>query len=322
MFLIIFVAAPFIGIFFNNSESVLITRLIAFVPLIKGFINPSLVLLQRDLHFKQEVIIRTSVAWIGGIAAIIAAFILKSPISLAIGMLVEAFAEVVITMTYLTPRPKLQLETSYLSHIFNRGKWITMSGVFNYLFHQLDDIVVGRRLGDASLGSYQMAYRIAILPITEITDVFNRVTLPIYLAIGGDQFRLRKAFWKVVATMTALSIPFGIVISLFPKLLVQIFLGNQWLTITSLLPLLALFGVVRAVTTACFPLFLSVKKQEYITVFTLISIVGLSLTIWPFVSWWGAYGAALSALVGALIAVPYLGYRIWTVLYNQRTTIG
>lgn len=315
MFLIIFFAAPLIGKFFNNAESILITRLIAFVPLIKGFINPSIVLLQRDLNFKKEVIIRTSAAWSGGIVAIIAALVLKSPISLAIGMLVESIAEVIITMIFIAPRPSFQLERSYLAHIFHRGKWITMAGVFNYLFHQLDDIVVGRRLGDSSLGGYQMAYRIAILPITEISDVFNRVTFPVYTAIGGDRVRLRIAFWKVAATMSAFSIPFGIILSLFPVQLVQLFLGSQWLSIAPLLPLLALFGVLRAISGASFPLFLSVKKQEYITVFTFISILGLAVTIWPFVTWWGAYGAALAALVGSLVAVPYLSYRIWTVLY-------
>ncbi len=320
MFLIIFLAAPFISTFFHNPDSAAITRLIAFVPLIKGFINPSLVLLQRDLHFKKEVIIRTSVSWIGGIAAIIAAVVLKSPISLAIGMLVEAITEVAVTMLFIAPRPKFQLNLLYLKHIFHRGKWLTMAGVFNYLFHQLDDIVVGRRLGDAALGGYQMAYRIAILPITEVSDVFNRVTFPVYTAIGGDQGRLRKAFWKVVIAMTLFSIPFGVILSIFPTQLVKLFLGDQWLTITPLLSLLAVFGVLRAISGACFPLFLAVKKQEYITVFTLFSIAGLLITIWPFVSWWGAYGAALSAMVGAVVALPYLSYRVWTVLYLPRSS--
>ncbi len=317
MFLIIFGSAPFIGTFFNNPDSILIIQLIAFVPLIKGFINPSVVLLQRELNFKKEVIIRTAVSWIGGIVAIVAAVVLKSPISLAIGMIAEAVAEVIITMVFLSPRPRFQIEKSYLGHIFHRGKWITMAGFFNYLFHQLDDIVVGRRLGDSSLGEYQMAYRIAILPITEVTDVFNRVTFPVYLAIGGDKHRLRTAFWKVVGTMCAISTPFAILITLFPQQLVTLFLGTQWLAITPLLPLLALFGIVRAISGASYSLFLSVKKQEYISYFTLISLAGLALTIWPFVTWWGSYGAALAALLGAVIALPYLFFRIWTVLYRR-----
>lgn len=322
MFLIIFLAAPFVGQFFNNEDSILITRLIAFVPLIKGFINPSLVLLQKELDFKKEVKIRSVVAWTGGIVAIVTALILKSPVSLAIGMIVEAFTEVVITMVYITPRPHWQLEKAYLSHIFHRGKWLTMAGIFNYLFHQTDDIVVGHRIGDAALGGYQMAYRIAILPITEISDVFNRVTFPVYTEIGGDQLRLRTAFWKVMATMALFSIPFGIVLYLIPEFLVKLFLGDQWLSIAVLLPLLGVFGVIRALSGASYPLFLSVKKQEYITAFTLISIFGLAVTIWPFVTWWGAYGAALSALVGSLLALPYLSYRVWTVLYGKRARVA
>lgn len=317
MFSLIFFLAPFVGSFFNDPASVSIIRLIAFVPLIKGFINPSIVRLQRDLDFKKEVKIRSIVAWSGGIAAIAAALILKSPVSLAIGMIVEAITEVIITMVYITPRPTFTIEKAYIKHLFHRGKWMTMAGVFNYLFHQLDDIVVGRRFGESELGVYQMAYRISILPITEVSDVFNKVTFPVYTAIGGDVARLRKAFWKVVAAMSVFSIPFAVVLSLFPTQIVTFFLGNQWLMIVPLLPLLAVFGVVRAVSGASYPLFLAVKKQEYVSTFTLISIIGLAATIWPFTSMWGTYGAALSAMVGALVALPYLFFRVWTVLYRK-----
>ena len=161
-----------------------------------------------------------------------------------------------------------------------------------------------------------MAYKIALLPITEISDIFNKVTFPVFTAIGGDRSRLRTAFWKTFLTVLSLSIPFAIVLIIFPTQLVRIMLGEQWLTIVPLLPVLGIFGAYRAVLDTCFPLFLSVKKQQYITWMTLWSITGLALTILPFVTWWGLPGAALSALVGTLIATPYVIYRIWYVLYR------
>ena len=61
-----------------------------------------------------------------------------------------------------------------------------MSGVFNYLAHQGDDIVVGRLLSPTFLGLYQNAFKISSLPLTEVAQVTSQVTLPIYSKISKD----------------------------------------------------------------------------------------------------------------------------------------
>jgi O-antigen/teichoic acid export membrane protein len=38
-----------------------------------------------------------------------------------------------------------------------------------------------------SLGYYQMAYRISIIPITEFSDVVGTVTFPVFAKIRGNK---------------------------------------------------------------------------------------------------------------------------------------
>lgn len=317
IFIIMLVSAPFVATFFDNPASLPLLVLISLVPLIKGFINPSVVLFQKELHFEKEVFFRSAIVISGTIVTILLAFLTHSPSSLVIGMIFEAIIEVLLSFAVIQQRPTLSFNKDYFFHIFHRGKWITMAGIFNYLYQQLDDIVVGRKLNATDLGYYQMAYRLAMLPITEIADVFNRVTFPVYTQLKGDLSRLQLAFFKTTGFVALLSGVFGLLLFLFPTPIVQLVLGPQWVSIVSILPILAVTGAIRGVSISSFSLFLAVKKQEYVTYSTITSIVILAILILPLTTNYGLIGAAWAALIGSVGAIPLIGYYTYRVLHTQ-----
>lgn len=306
--LVIILLTPFIVTFFHSPESKDLLYAMSIVPFIRGFINPSIVKFQKQLHFNKEFWYRFSIFMIDSITAIIFTVITHNPIGIIIGLIAGVISEVVLSYIVVNPRPLLQFEKFYMSKLFHKGKWITASGVFNYLFHNADNIIVGRLLGTGSLGVYQVAYSFSILPITEIADVFSRVTFPVFAKIAGDKDRLRTAFIKTIIVVSLLTFPFGIILYVFPKEIVTLVLGEKWLAAASFLPILAVFGVVRGISGSTSALFLAVGKQEYITVVTLFSIVGLIIPIVPLVLAYGMVGAAVSALVGSVVALPVMLY--------------
>lgn len=312
--LIIFISAPFIGNFFNSPDSIFLLRLISIVPFLRGFINPASVKFQKELKFHKEFLYRFAIFSFESIVSILLAFLTHEASSLVFGLIAGVVLEVILSFTFISPKPILSWDKDYFFNIFHRGKWITLSGTFNYLFHNFDNIVVGKILGATSLGLYQMAYSISMLPITDVSDVVSKVTFPVYTIISGDKTRLRNAFFKTIFFVSLITIPFGLVIVLFPYEIVKIVLGQKWLGIVDVLRVLVIFGVIRAISGSTSALFLSVEKQKYVTIVTLVSILGLGFTIVPLVLNMGIYGAGLSALIGSLVAVPFMGYFTFKIL--------
>ena len=226
---------------------------------------------------------------------------------LIFGLIAGVILEIILSFILTFPRPHLTIEKSYFLKIVNKGKWLTLSGVFNYLFHNLDNIVVGRILGTGGLGLYEMAYNISMLPITDVSDVISKVTFPVYTIISDDKPRLRKAFLRTILLVTLILLPFGVLI-IFPYEIVKIVLGQKWLGMVAVLRILVIFGVIRAISGSTSALFLSVGKQKYVTIVTLVSMLGLVVTIVPLVLRMGIYGAGISALIGTLIAIPFMLY--------------
>ena len=88
----------------------------------------------------------------------------------------------------------------------------------------------------------------------------------------------------------------------------MILLGNKWLDAAQVLQVLAVFGVVRAISGVSSSVFFAVQKQEYTTVITLVSFMTLAISIIPFINMFGLVGAGLAAVLGSLTAVPFIIY--------------
>ena len=312
--LILIAFAPLISNFFKSPGSLNILYIMSIVPILRGFINPSIVKYQKNLEFNKEFLLKFTIFFFDAFVAIVLAAITGNASSLVYGLIAGVVLEIIISFAFVKPRPKLSVEVNKVKKIINRGKWITLAGMFDYLFRQGDDIVVGKLINTNSLGIYQMAYKITTLPIQETGEVFNKVTFPIYTKFIDDKKRLRKAFFKVGATISLFVIPFGLILIIFTEELVVILLGNNWLSVIPLIKPLAFFGIFKAIMASANPLFLAAKKQEYVTYYTFVSIFGLFISIFPLISKYQTVGAAWAAVIGAFLSFPVIIYYTYKLL--------
>jgi lipopolysaccharide exporter len=312
--LILVATAPFVVKFFHSPQSLSLILLISIVPFIRGFINPAVVKFQRDLEFNKEFLLRVLIFIGDTLVAITVGIITKSAICLVLGMITGVVIEVIISQMMIKPRPKFEFNTLKIKHIFSRGKWVTLSGVLQYIYSNTDSIVIGRMLNTLDLGYYQMAYKISTLPITEISDIFYKVTFPVFVRFNDDKERLRKAFLKTLLTVSVLVIPIGLCLFFFSKEIVMIVLGEKWMGIVNILKILSIYGIVRAASGEFPALFLSVKKQEYVMFVSLFSVIVILISIIPLVLKYGVIGAGISVLIGTVLTLPLIVYFSYKIL--------
>lgn len=310
----IVLSAPLIASFFNTPNATNILLFISVIPLIRGFINPAEVKLQKDLKFHYEFWFRSSIFTFDAIVAVILVVVTYSVYSLVWGLIAGALLEVALSFVLIKPLPRLSIRRDYFSEIFHKGKWITAYGFFNYIAQEGDNVTVGKVMGAASLGIYEMAYNISTLPISEITDVVGKVVFPVYAKIADDKERLKSAFIKSTLAIAALTASLGAVLFSFPNQLVLIVLGAKWLPAVPVLRILVVYGVLRAISGSASALFLGAEKQKYVTNMTFLRFAGLAITIYPLVQAYGLVGAGYSALISVIVEIPIITYYVFKVL--------
>ena len=306
--ILIFILAPFIANYFKNPNATYILYLISLVPIIRGFINPSCIKYQKNLEFNKQFKYDSVVFFVDAFFAILLGVITKSENSLIYAMIISTTLEVVLSFVYFNPKPKFAFDFVKSLKVINRGKWITGAGIANYLFQNIDDIVVGRVLGTTSLGIYQQAYKISTLPISEVGEVFNKVTFPIYVNLTADIKRLRRAFLKTLVIICILVIPFGFIVFTYPIQIIRFVLGETWITAAPVLQLLAIYGSIKAIVNSFYSLFLGISKQEVVTYITLISVICLVIILYPLINLFGILGAGYATIIATLFSLPLLIY--------------
>lgn len=311
--LFLYFLSPIISNFFHSPQSLTLLQLISLAPFLRGFINPAVVTFQKDLQFRKYFWYQAIILLVDTATSITITYITKQPIGIVIGLLAGVIVELGLSFFVISPRPTFTFRKEYVSKIFHRGKWVTMSAIFDYLFTNSDNIAVGRLLGAGSLGIYQLAYSLAVVPLTELSTVFIFVTLPVLTRLSQDTKRLKRAYFKIVLSIFFIGIPYVLLVFFVPQIFVFV-LGQKWSAITSILPILVTLGMVKAISNSSSSLFVGRKKQNYTMIVTLVTIVGMLATIIPFIHMFGIVGAGLAALFGACVALPLIVYYIYIIL--------
>ncbi|MDB9823141.1 lipopolysaccharide biosynthesis protein [Deltaproteobacteria bacterium] len=314
LFLILFLGAPIIAEFFNSPQAVLIIRVIAVSTLLSGLRNIGIVFFQKELEFNKKFFYEFSatIADIG--VAITLAFLLKNVWALVWGGLAANFVRLFMSYIINPYRPSLKLEKNKFKDIFGFGKWVFFSSSLIFLLTQGDDIFIGKILGVAALGFYQMAYTISNLPATEITHVISQVTFSAYSKIQDDLPKLGTAFLKVLRLTTLLSFLFAGGIFVLCSEFTRIFLADKWLPMVPAIQILCFFGVTRSINAAMGQILFSTGNPKIQGVLSSIQLLIMIIIIYPLTRLWGISGTSIAVVIPNIIALILITKRIKELL--------
>jgi O-antigen/teichoic acid export membrane protein len=310
LFIVLFSVAPLVATFFNTPQAKPILRVMSFSFLFQGFTNIGVVYFQKELEFNKQFFYRILGTIADFIVAVSAALVLRTVWALVFGILAGKLVQ--FTASYLLHpyRPRVQFDTSKVGELFNFGKWIFGSSVIIFFLTQGNDFFIGKFLGVAMLGFFQMACHIARIPATQITHVLSQVTFPTYSKLQDEKARLRETYLKVLKLTAFLAFPTAGLIFVFAPETASIILGEKWSPMIPALQILAVGGLIRSLGATIGPVFQGIGKPEILTKFMLYQLGLFLALVYPFIHNWGIAGAALAAVVPGFLINFILSFKI------------
>jgi O-antigen/teichoic acid export membrane protein len=181
------------------------------------------------------------------------------------------------------------------------GRWVQATRFVTFLCVYGDNAVVGRMLGTAALGFYQLAFRLAEVPTTGVALVAARVALPAMRELRHDPARLRAWYGSALRALLAANAAFALLLLMFSETLVMRLLGPAWAPAVPALRVLAAAMVFRSVIVFGAELFNALGAPQVTLTINLLRLTTMALTIWPLTRRLGIEGAALSVLLAGLV---------------------
>jgi O-antigen/teichoic acid export membrane protein len=301
--------APFMASQFHLGQPLLV-QMAAALPLVRGIASPSYYVAQRERRFSCIAAIEIGAASADCCVGLAFAMSGAGAYSVLVGMLLGEALKSALTWLALTPRPPLVPRWSGIGHYIGFSRWIWASSVVNLILNQFDKIVVGRMLGPAQLGAYQMSSRLAQLLLADAAIAMSQYLFPTFAAHhradarGAARSMKRWLFFGacavalVVLALRALAAP-----------LFALVLGPSW---QPAVPLFRIFVVNMALGAliAVLVAYLRARGDARATAQASALQVAVLVAVVPVaVHRWGAVGIAWSMTAGLATAGLWMIYR-------------
>ena len=263
-------------------------------------------LLSRAMEFRKLAFAQTLGAICATISAITIALLGGQVSALVAANLVASFVTMVAVWKLAPIRVRAVFLRPAARRIFAFGSHLSGYYILNYFSRNADNVLVGKFLGSAPLGFYQMGYMLMTYPLLSFGLMLGQVVYPAMSKFPDDHERFRAAYLRTSRLIGLVTIPvmFGLAVTAQP--FVRLFLGPKWLPVAGLL---LVFGPLGALQTLYDPTSLIYNTQGRSdllfrwqifasTCYVLSFIVGLH---------WGIMGVATSyAIVWTILLIPAL----------------
>ncbi|WP_372909545.1 lipopolysaccharide biosynthesis protein [Salinigranum sp.] len=312
----IFLVAPVVAGAFGEPRATDVVRGVALIPVISGLRNPGAMYFVKDLQFHRQFVYRFSGSFVDFGVALAFALAFRSVWALVFGYLAGEATRAFVSYLLHPYRPSPRFDRALASEMLGYGKWITANNGLAFLLGKGDDVFVGWYLGATALGLYQVAFRTASAPATEVTKTVSNVIFSTYAKLQGDDVALRRTFVRTMRLVSLVSFPMAVGIVVVAPTFIEGVLGSQWLPATGAMQLLAVYGLLVSLTAAFHQIWKALGRPDYITRVGMLRLGALALAVLPATAAFGITGTA-----GAVAGV-YVFVALPVDLFLMRRLIG
>ena len=237
-------SAHFVASVIHQPRLAPVLEVLAIGSAIGGLKNPFFIMFERNLDFSRESTRAALSTVAGAIIGIVAALIFRSYWALVIANLSRTAMDTAFSWFRVPGRPHLSL--ARLREIFSFAGWISLAGIVDYANSRADTFLLGRQLGNATLGAYSLGQQINMMATGDIVGPLSRAIFPAFSMVAGDPDRLRAGYRRAQEVMMGLALPIGVGTSLLAPELVRTLTGPQW---TQAVPVVRVLAPVIALQT-------------------------------------------------------------------------
>jgi O-antigen/teichoic acid export membrane protein len=298
--LAVILASPAVAWFFHDRRLLLIT-VAASAPLFLGsMMSVPSGLLNRRLNFRG-LAVSDAIGAVSGLACSIGAAYLGARYwSLMISSAVSSLVIVIGYWTCARWRPNRPSAQFVDKEIGSFGANLTGFTFVNYFARNLDNILIGHKVGSVALGYYDRAYKLLYFPIQNINGPLYRVMTPLLSRVQDDKSRFREMFLRSTGQLTLLIVPgMAALVAVSHDFVVLVF-GDRWAPVAPIFFYLGINGLLQPLGNSTGWIFIAQGRTD---VMFRLGIATSAITVASFF-----VGLHLGGAVGLAMAYAFSEY--------------
>jgi O-antigen/teichoic acid export membrane protein len=297
--LLLIALAPLMNSQFHLGGSLLLLQLAAGLPLLRGVASPTYFIVQRERRFQHIAAIEISASFTDCSIGIALALAGAGAYSMLISMIAGEMLKSTLTWVTMSPRPPVRLSWAGIGHYLGFSRWIWASSVVTLVLNQFDKVIVGKLLGPAQLGAYQMSSKLAQMLLSDAVIAMSQYLFPTfsqhYRRDAREAARLFRLYFAIAVALLAMIV---ILLRIVAQPLFLLVLGTGWLSAVPLFKIFVINMALGALNAVLVAYLRAVGDAKATTQAPAVQVVVLLAVVPPALHYWGVFGIAWAITAG------------------------
>ena len=227
-YLILFLGANAIGVFFNEPDLKPLIRVLGLGLIINALAIIQSTILTKLIDFKLQAKISLISSVIAGIISIYMAYTGWGVWSLVASSIIRNSVTSILLWIWSTWTPTLVFSIQSFIELFAFGSKLLASGLIDTIYRNVYYIVIGKYFNSAELGYYTRADQFQGLPSSNLQSIIGRVSYPVLLTIQGDILRLKHAYKNIIRSTMLITFVLMLGLAATARPMVLTLIGDKW----------------------------------------------------------------------------------------------
>jgi lipopolysaccharide exporter len=246
MFVLQILAGYLFSLFFGVALIFPLTATVAFVFLINAGVGCHSAFMTREMKFRALAICDTSTGFARLIGTVAAAVLGGGVWSFVVGELVATTVDSLLKRNLSGYKSifiySLQIDPKAIATARGYIMGLLSINLAVYANTTGDNLVIGKLMGRESLGFYNLAYQLAMLPVFILSQI-NRVNFSVLSQQDSDQ--QQRYLSQLIELYSLVAAPVYAIAFLIAPLLIPLLYGHRWTGTVPIFKILLLFGYTR-----------------------------------------------------------------------------
>ena len=227
-YIILWVAAPYIALFYDIPLLKSVTRVVSLRLVFSSLSGVHNAKLAIDINFKTRAKISIAVTLLTGVIGLWMAYSGYGVWALVMQAVISSLLTSILLWIYVRWMPGLTFSWKSFREMFSFGSKILASGLLDTIYNNVYTLVIGKFFSATSLGVYSKADGFAQFPSSNITGVLQGVTFPVLSSIQNDEDRLASAYKNLLCLSAFIIFPLMVGLAAVADPFIRLVLTDKW----------------------------------------------------------------------------------------------
>lgn len=296
-----FIAAPYIEIFYEDMTLTPVIRVLSLTIVISGVKGIQQAYVSRNMLFKRFFFSTIGGTVFSAFLGIGLAYAGYGVWALVAQQLSNTIIDTLILWITVKWRPQKEFSWKRLRTLFSYGWKLLASSLLDTVYNNLRNLIIGKMYSSADLAYYNQGDKFPKIIVTNINTSIDSVLLPTMSNEQDDRKRIKSMTRRAIKTSTYVMAPLMMGLAFCAESIVKIVLTDKWMPCVPFLRLFCISYMFWPVHTANLNAIKAMGRSDWFLKLEIVKkIVGLFFLLSSM--WFGVMAMAYSLLLSSILS--------------------